>query len=120
MSYDRYAAQAPPPQHVRDSLMIDEIANDLITKLGRVPENDRARVEVLRWLMLYLEHRINEPSAGPLRKNIIMRILQPYYRNGDQLADMIDFICANGLCKKRNLAIRLFQVCAGYLRFKLL
>jgi len=120
MSYDRYAAQAAPPVSIRNALIVDDIVNELNQKLDKVPEGDRARVEVLRWLMLYLEHRVNEEKAGSVRKEVVVRLLGRYYRNPDQLGDMIDFICSNGLVKKRNLLVRLFQVASGFIRFKLL
>jgi hypothetical protein len=120
MAFDRHEIGAEAPVFVQNQLLESELVNDLNLKIERINRDDRGRTEVVKWLMSYLENRISHTGGGPIRKRIIINLLRDYYRNPEQLGDLIDFLHGEGLIKRKNMLVRLCCICGAYLRYKLL
>jgi hypothetical protein len=121
MAFDPTNTHVEIPNPIQVSLLRQEILPLLQERLSNL-QNDQVRSpDVILYLCLYLEHRVEGEKKGRLRKELLLELLNQYYNTPELqnvLSQQVDFICDRHLVKKNNVLVRMYKIFCGWLNFK--
>lgn len=120
--FDPTATHISAPNPLRIAVLRQELLPLLQERLQHISAPDIRGLDVLVYLCLYLEHRVEGDKQGALRKQLVMELMAPYYQGPElqaMLESHIDFVVAQHLVRKNGLLKRGAKILMGWLRFKL-
>lgn len=122
MSFDPTSTHVLVPDPIRIAMLRQELLPLLQERLSHISPDQVRSMDVLLYLALYLEHRVEGEKQGAVRKELLTELMRQYYATPELealLGAQIDFVCQQHLVKKNGIVRRFLKILLGWLRFKL-
>lgn len=122
MSFDPTSTHVQVPNPIRLAMLRQELLPLLQERLSHISPDQVRNMDVLLYLALYLEHRVEGEKQGAIRKDILMELMRQYYPTPELeglLSSQVDFVCQQHLVKKNGILRRFLKILFGWIRFKL-
>lgn len=122
MSFDPTSTHVLVPNPIRLAMLRQELLPLLQERLSHISADQVRSMDVLLYLALYLEHRVEGEKQGAVRKELLTELMRQYYTTPELeavLSQQIDFVCQQHLVKKNGVVRRFLKILLGWLRFKL-
>lgn len=112
----------PKPKSMKAHLLEEQLRQQLRKMLGELTTDLAREPDIILYIAIYLENALTGEKKGPLRKQIAMNVLGPYFTSEiekQNLSKLIDFVVERDMVQKLGCMHMIFRAIKKYTIYKL-